>query len=304
MTDEVALEANNPNTNITVVQRFFGIIRLIHVLPVFFVTFITAVLTFFALDGFKPHGAFITTTLTVFFQQAFIGTQNDYIDREKDSVFGKQRAIALGWVSPRVALWAAVSYYVIFTCLSFVLALFVRIGFWIVLYLQAANIICMLYNVYLKETVFSFLPFLIGFPLVPGLVWLSFGNFELKYLWYIPMMVFVGLATHIANELPDYQLDKQYQYRNFSTIFGERTATIVYLVFAFLAELLLIGLVFFYEFNLILYAVIISLSAILGAFAIFGLWKKRWKTDTFVFNLFTVFMGFDCLGLVLLVNII
>ncbi len=47
MTDEVALEANNSNTNITVVQRFFGIIRLIHVLPVFFVTFITAVLTFF-----------------------------------------------------------------------------------------------------------------------------------------------------------------------------------------------------------------------------------------------------------------
>jgi len=46
------------------------------------------------LDGFKPYGAF--TTITVFFQQAFIGTQNDYIDREKDSVFGKQKVIALG----------------------------------------------------------------------------------------------------------------------------------------------------------------------------------------------------------------
>ncbi|NHJ40058.1 MAG: hypothetical protein FK731_08495 [Asgard group archaeon] len=301
MTDNLYLK-NQEEKEFTFIKQVLGAIRIMHILPVFAVTTIIGVLTYFSLGGFNPKGAFILMVLTVFFQEAFVGGQNDYLDHEMDKLYGKNKAIPKGLIDRDAAFWVIVANYFIFTGLSIGLGYYVDIGYWVVLYIQAVNFICMIYNFIAKDTPFSLIPFLIGFPAVPILVWLCFGGFNLIHLWYIPMMLFISISGHIANELPDYEKDKENNNNNFVVLLGKKISTIIYLIVAILSEVIVIVPYLIHNLNQVVFLIIMISSSFIGIVSIFVLWLEKWNTTEIAFGFFTAFLGANAIGLIILLN--
>jgi 4-hydroxybenzoate polyprenyltransferase len=287
---------------ISVVRQILGAIRIMHVMPVLAVTSIIAVLTYFSLGGFSPPGAFVLMVLTIFFQEAFIGGQNDYLDHEMDQLFGKKKALPAGWIDKEVAFWVIIGNYFAFTGLSVGLGFYANIGHWVILYIQAANIICMIYNFIAKDTPYSLLPFLIGFPMAPGLVWLCFGKPTLIQLWYIPMILLISLSGHIANELPDYENDKANGNRNFIIFIGKKAATIIYTITAVLSEALLIIPFYVHKLKRNVFLIAMVISSFIGLISFLVLWRQKWKTTELIFMFFTAFYGTNSISLIFLLN--
>jgi 4-hydroxybenzoate polyprenyltransferase len=72
-----------------------------------------------------------------------------------------------------------------------------------------------LYNVRLKYTPFSWMPFALAFALVPVWVAESVDRFDDVLWWSFPVGLSGGLATYMAIKLPDYERDDTDHTRNF-----------------------------------------------------------------------------------------
>ena len=59
------------------------------------------------------------------------------------------------------------------------------------------------YDVRLKRTVFSAVPFMIAIPTLPLWVWVTLGEWHAALWWLLPLGALIGLALHLANTLPD-----------------------------------------------------------------------------------------------------
>lgn len=288
---------------ISLMKKIIGSFRLIHFIPVLAITIIVAILSYFSLDGIKPIGAFILTVLTAFFQEGFIGIQNDYLDKESDKLYNKRKTLVQGWLQPKTAFWLMIIFYIIFTGLSFGLGIYAVIGFWIVLVLQGINLLGMLYNFILKNTPFSLIPYIICFPLAPVYVWLTLGGFELIHLWYIPIILFAAIAGHLANELPDLENDQKFGRKNSVVIIGERNALIVCWICCVLALGNLILLFFLFEIFLWLFLTILCFSVLFLAIALLLLRNKKWKSHIVIFDLITVYLGIIIIGVIFVLNL-
>ena len=159
------------------------------------------------------------------------------------------------------------------------------------------------YNLFLKHTPWSILPYFFGFPMLPTYIWLSLGGFKLDFLWFIPMIILVSFPAHIANELPDYPLDKKFGKNNFAVAVGEKTATIIYWGAILLGEVLITSCFFIYHLNLWIFLGTLILSATSGIIAFLLLWKNKWKTNLFIFNIVITCIGSCTIGLFTMFNI-
>ncbi|NHJ85627.1 MAG: hypothetical protein FK734_09210 [Asgard group archaeon] len=298
-------------------KGFVGAFRLMHFLPVVTVTtigFFIALLTLkgtgtFAQlfqdisSGLISIGAIIFFTLTIFFQEAFCGIQNDYIDRKIDQLYNKSKAIIDGWVSETFTFWFAILCYVLFTTFSVIVGVWSITGFWGILFIQGANLIGIFYNLYAKHRPISILPYVIGFPLIPVYTWITFGGFEYRQLWMIPILIFVSLPAHIANELPDLDLDIQHNNRNFSVFLGKKISTILYWLGILLIEVIITTVYFVYNLNIGVFLTTILASLLLAIVTFILLWKREWKTDLLIFNMVTMCIGIEVLGFFIMLGI-
>jgi UbiA prenyltransferase family len=64
------------------------------------------------------------------------------------------------------------------------------------------------YDLGLKRTPWSWLPYAIAFGLLPVVVWLVAGHGGLPPLWLIAAGALLGVGAHGANVLPDYDRDR------------------------------------------------------------------------------------------------
>ncbi|HUT79626.1 MAG TPA: UbiA family prenyltransferase [Candidatus Bathyarchaeia archaeon] len=298
-------------------KGFVGAFRLTHFLPVITVTtigFFIAILTIKGSSSFSqlfqnissgaiPIASLIFFGLTIFFQEAFCGVQNDYIDRETDHLYQKSKAITDGWVSETFTFWFGITCFILFTTFSFVVGIWSLTGYWGVLFIQGANLVGIFYNLYAKHRPISILPYMLGFPLIPVYTWITFGGFEFKQLWMIPVLIFVSLPAHIANELPDLNLDIQHENRNFSVFLGKKISTILYWMGILLIEIIITIVYFIYNLNIWVFLVTISVSMLLAIVTFILLWKREWETDLLIFNLVTMCIGIEVLGFFIMLGV-
>ncbi len=298
------------NNRFKFVKGFIGAFRLMHFLPVITVTIIgvnVAILTlkgngtFSELfqnisNGTIPIAPLIFFVLAIFFQQAFLGIQNDYIDREIDSLYNKSKAINDGWVSATFAFWFGVACFILSLGFSIGVGFWAITGFWGVLFIQGANLVGIFYNVYAKHKPISIIPYMFGFPLIPTYVWITFGGFDLNLLWILPILVLVSFPAHIANELPDFDYDIEHGKRNFAVFLGKKFSTIFYWVGILLIEGLLLTVFLLYGLNIWASMLTIGLSLLIGLGAFILLLKKNWETDLLVFNIVTMCIGVEVIG--------
>lgn len=152
--------------------------------------------------------------------QLSVGWSNDAFDASLDKKSRRLNKPTVAMGIPSRDLWvAAVIALVISSALSWVVAGAIG-GSWHVF----ALIMAWLYNTVLSRTWWSWLPYALAFGSIPA--FLSYGlNGQAPPLWLTAVCAIVGVSAHVANALPDLEMDRQAEVKGFVTSIGHVGAT-------------------------------------------------------------------------------
>ena len=184
-------------------------------------TAVVSVVVVLLAAGFGWRGWSLAGVLvTVAVGQLSVGWSNDAFDASLDKKSQRldKPTVAMGITSR--ALWiAAVIALVISSALSWIVAGAVG-GSWHVF----ALIMAWLYNTVLSRTWWSWLPYALAFGSIPA--FLSYGlNGQAPSIWLTVVCAIVGVSAHLANALPDLEMDRQSEVKGFVTSVGQTNAT-------------------------------------------------------------------------------
>ncbi len=168
-----------------------------------------------------PVGRGVLVTAAVFTGQLSIGWSNDYLDAERDrSVHRSDKPVAAGAVSQRVAAVAAA------VALIVTLALSAALG-WPGGAAALVIVLCgWLYNLGLKATLLSWLPYAIAFGTLPAVATLSVSPPRWPAPWALTAGALLGVAAHLANVLPDLRDDASTGVRGLPHRLGARATSL------------------------------------------------------------------------------
>lgn len=152
--------------------------------------------------GLEPWRV-VVLVAAVLFGQLSIGISNDAIDRERDRAVGRRdKPLVRDEVSNRTAWTAAIGSVIV------ALALSVPLGGGMLL----AHVVTIgagwAYNVGLKATAVSIVPFIVSFGLFPSLATLAAPEPELAAPFAAIAGAALGAAVHLTNVLPDLDDDR------------------------------------------------------------------------------------------------
>src|SRR5680860_489870 len=168
-----------------------------------------------------PIGRGALVTGAVFTGQLSIGWSNDYLDAERDRVvLRSDKPVATGAMEPRVAGIAAV------VALTLALAGSAALGWPGGAAALATVLIAWAYNLGLKATVLSWLPYAIAFGIAPAVVTLSALPPRWPGVWILAACALLGVAAHLANVLPDFGDDSATGIRGVPHRIGARATTL------------------------------------------------------------------------------
>lgn len=147
--------------------------------------------------GLSPARCFLVGC-AVLTGQLSVGWCNDAVDARRDAQVGRRgKPAAGGAVSPR-EVWSAA-----FTALVLCVPLSLACGALAGTVHLAAVAAAWLYNVRLKATALSWLPYVIGFGGLPAVVTLSLPGHPWPAWWAMTAGALLGVAAHLADALPD-----------------------------------------------------------------------------------------------------
>src|SRR5215216_4637660 len=157
----------------------------------------------------------------LFCNQYAAGALNDAVDATADAAADRGKPIQRGAISRRAVATAAVVAGV--ASLGFGLALgpatFV---------LAVVGLACAWsYDLWLKGTIFSALPFAVAVPVVPLFGYGAAGRFPPVLWWAWPIGALLAVATHLADALPDVERDRATGARGLATRLGVGRAAAV-----------------------------------------------------------------------------
>ncbi len=140
--------------------------------------------------------------LAVLSGQLSIGWSNDYLDRRTDRAAARRdKPLAVGSIPPRLVAAAAAG--AVICCIPLSLASGWRAGLAGLTTVAAG----WSYNLGLKRTRWSPLPFIPGFGLFPAFVTLGLPGHPWPAWWATTAGALLGLGAHFANVLPDLPAD-------------------------------------------------------------------------------------------------
>ncbi len=196
---------------------WFARLRIVHPFPSLLVTGLTLALVPVA-DRHSPTSTFAVLGVSMLCYQFTIGLANDIADAAADAQAKPWKAIPSGAVTRRVALITAFAFTIVGLTLSATLGLHA----WAI---GVAGLSCgLVYDVWLKRTQFSWLPYAVAFPLLPIWVFVSTDSWSNRLWWVFPLGGVLGFALHLANQSPDIEGDRAAGAGGFAERFGEERA--------------------------------------------------------------------------------
>ena len=172
-----------------------ALVRATHAAPT---ATVTAVMTAFAVSVGRGAAGSVLVAATVLTGQLSVGWSNDYLDRFRDETVGRtDKPIPSGDVAADT-VWAC-AFVALFLCVPLSLMNGWRAGLVHLLGVGAA----WAYNLGIKATVLSPLPFAIGFGALPAFVVLGLPGRPAPPLWLVAGGALLGMGAHFANVLPD-----------------------------------------------------------------------------------------------------
>jgi len=157
--------------------------------------------------------------------QLTVGWSNDRLDWRADRQVGRtEKPIAAGEISPRAVeiaiLVAAVA------CIGLSLALGWRAGA-----THLAAVACAwAYNLWLKGTWLSWLPYALAFAAVPTVATLALPSHPAPPVWAVAVGALIGIAANLTNALPDLDRDQATGFRGLPSRLGAHVSVILALV--------------------------------------------------------------------------
>lgn len=130
--------------------------------------------------------------------QLSVGLSNDWLDAGRDAAVGRtDKPVAMGLVAASTVRTAA------FVTAALGIVLTVPLG-WIATIAHTVFILsAWAYNVLLKNTVFSVVPYIVSFGLLPMVATLARPVPAIAAPWAVALGALLGIAAHFANVLPD-----------------------------------------------------------------------------------------------------
>ncbi len=202
----------------TIGRQLGGVLRLLHPFPSLLNA--AAVLLFAVLALGRPPDAALAArlALTMLAAQCAIGIANDLADRALDGATKAVKPLASGVVNPALAcgLLGAALLGAALGAASFGPASLATVALGTGLGLA--------YDLRLKRTALSWLPYLLALPLAPIWVWVALDRFGPRLLWLYPLGASLFLALHLANALADYAGDTAAGVRGIAQRLGRQRA--------------------------------------------------------------------------------
>jgi 4-hydroxybenzoate polyprenyltransferase len=158
---------------------------------------VTAMVTAFAASAGRGWGT-VWVAAAVLAGQLSVGWSNDFLDADRDaSVVRADKPIPAGLIGRRVVGTAAL------TALVASIPLSLASGWLAALPHLAGIAAAWSYNLGVKGTVFSPVPYAIGFGGLPAFVVLGLPGQPIPPVWLVCAGALLGLGAHFANVLPD-----------------------------------------------------------------------------------------------------
>jgi 4-hydroxybenzoate polyprenyltransferase len=138
-------------------------------------------------------------TFAVLAGQLTIGWSNDLLDAERDRAVGRgDKPVATGELPVPVLRGALVAAVVVCVVASAMLG--VAAGLTHVVLLVGSGLA---YNLVLKRTLLSWLPYVVAFGSLPAVVWLALDPPQLPPVWTMAVGSLLGFGAHLLNVIPD-----------------------------------------------------------------------------------------------------
>jgi len=161
-------------------------------------------------------------TLMILCNQFSVGLSNDWLDAERDRRSGRtDKPIAAGEVSVHTVAALALILASVSVVLSLAFGALAALAHGLFLASGWA------YNLWLKSTPASVIPYIVGFGSLPAIVTLAADPPQLVQLWAIAAGALLGIAAHFSNVLPDLDEDRSTGVRGLPHILGARISGIV-----------------------------------------------------------------------------
>lgn len=209
-------------------RRVVALLKSTHPIPSFAVATFTGL---FVIGFGLPIQELVVVSLSVLAQQFSVGLSNDWLDYDRDkSVRRKDKPLAGGEVS--VGLVRNSSLVLALTALALASSLGLETGLMMILMLAVG----WSYNLGLKSTGFSIVPYAIGFGILPIFVTLAFDPPQFPVWWVVLAASLLGIAGHFANTLPDLLVDRETGVRALPHILGQRASAIIIAISASIAS--------------------------------------------------------------------
>ncbi len=154
--------------------------------------------------------------------QFSVGLSNDWLDADRDRAVGRtDKPVARGDISPAAARNAA------FITAALAIVLTIPLG-WPATIAHAVFILSAWgYNLGLKSTPISVLPYIVSFGILPLIVTLALPQPALASPWAMAAGALLGVSAHFANVLPDLEDDAATGIRGLPHRLGRRAVGLV-----------------------------------------------------------------------------
>ena len=169
--------------------------------------------------------------LAVLLQQFSVGLSNDWLDLARDRASGRtDKPVAKGSLTASLVRNSSFAAGVTALLVAGLLG-WESLG-WMVFMLVAG----WAYNLGLKATAFSVLPYAVGFGILPVFVTLSLEQSQIPPAWVVVVAALLGVSAHFANTLPDLLEDRATGVRALPHIVGQKISALVIAATAILAS--------------------------------------------------------------------
>ncbi|GAA1018462.1 membrane protein [Acrocarpospora pleiomorpha] len=163
---------------------------------------VTALVTALAAGSGRSIAACVGVALAVLAGQLSVGWCNDAVDAARDVATGQRgKPIALGLVSVRAVGVAAAVALVLCVPLSLLSGLPAAVAH------LTAVAVAWAYNLGVKATVLSWMPYTVAFGMVPVFIAAGLPGSPWPAWWAVSAAALLGFGAHLANVLPDIDAD-------------------------------------------------------------------------------------------------
>jgi 4-hydroxybenzoate polyprenyltransferase len=174
-----------------------------------------------AVRGWPGGRATLLIAAAIIGSQATVGVVNDLRDRDIDAIAKPSKPLIAGRVTVRAAA--------LLGSLTLLLALVcgVALGVRSLLFVVGMTAAGLVYDLWLKRTALSFLPYIFGLPLLPLWAWTCVRDAPPRLWLTYPLGILIGFGLHLANALPDAGRDASGGVRGVVQVVGARAALLL-----------------------------------------------------------------------------